>query len=313
MEISNPRRILAVSRPDSGLVDLVKGNQDITAERHHLLTNDAGLTGTAPSLTTESIAGTTHTWSIKTNYYTASIPIWLDEISEPETWAKEFLAPEAREVLTVLGAFVVCFRKPVDEAALKDVKELLGNVAEVVKEGCGYAWDGVCLAIAMPQSSIPYLEKSFDDWEEMCQEFGFEFVDFESKGRNEFAGRPLFFADSGILWAKRLTYSEPLGIERLKEALEANEWEGGDDLGGGLNPEDLDAGDDDEAEGDGNLGFGIEDAEMEMEMFGMKQAIYGGGLDGEADNEDEAEQEQEVEKLQAMMLRMQAVRGMFPP
>lgn len=148
-----------------------------------------GLTGSAPAITGDSIAGVTHEWSIKTNYYTASVPIWLDEIHEPEIWSKEFLAPEAREVLTVLGAFIVCFRKPIDEAGLQSFKSLLENVAEVVKEGCGYTWDGVCLAVAMPQSTTPYLEKSFDEWEDLCQEHGFEFVDFESKGRNEYSGK----------------------------------------------------------------------------------------------------------------------------
>lgn len=147
-----------------------------------------GFTGTSPSVTDDSVAGTTHTWTLTTAYYTANIPIWLDEISEPSVWSKEFLAPEAREVLTVLGAFIVCFRKPVSEAELKDVKLLLESVAEVVEEGCGFSWDGICLAVAMPQSTTPYLEKSFDDWEELCQEFGFEFVDAESNGRNEFSG-----------------------------------------------------------------------------------------------------------------------------
>jgi hypothetical protein len=117
------------------------------------------------------------------------VPIWLDEISEPAVWAGEFLAPEAREVLTVIGAFVVCFRKPVDEAALSGVRSLLESVARVVKEGCGYSWDGVCVAVAMPQSSTPYLDKSLDDWTDLCQDFGFEFVNFEAKGRNEYSGR----------------------------------------------------------------------------------------------------------------------------
>jgi hypothetical protein len=142
-----------------------------------------------PSLTADSIAGTTHNWPIKTSYYEASIPIWLDEISEPQTWSAEFLAPEAREVLTALGAFIVCFRKPIDNTSLENIKTLLEHVSEVVKEGCGYSWDGVCLAVAMPQSTTPFLEKSFDEWEELCQDFGFEFVDFESKGRNEFSGK----------------------------------------------------------------------------------------------------------------------------
>ncbi|QSZ37060.1 hypothetical protein DSL72_009152 [Monilinia vaccinii-corymbosi] len=268
MEISHPRRILAVSRPDYGLVDLLKG-----------------LTGSAPALTGDSIAGITHTWSIQTSYYTASVPIWLDEVHEPEIWAKEFLAPEAREVLTALGAFIVCFRKPVDEAELQAAKALLESVAEVVKEGCGYTWDGVCLAVAMPQSSTPYLEKSFEEWEDLCQELGFEFVDFESQGRNE--------------------YAEPMGIDRLKEALEANEWEGGDAEG-----ENIDLGDLEDDDGENkSTGFGIEAAEMEMEMFGMKQAIYGEATENTSADE-EVENEDGVDQLEALMLRMQAVKDM---
>lgn len=146
------------------------------------------MTGSKPAGAETSIAGITHNWSIRTNYYTATIPIWLDEIADPATWSADFLAPEALEVLTVLGAFVVCFKKPLDELGLGEVKKLLENVAEVVKEGCGLSWDGVCLAVAMPQSTTPFLEKNFDEWEEICQEFGFEFVDFESKGRNEYSG-----------------------------------------------------------------------------------------------------------------------------
>ncbi|RDL39671.1 Uncharacterized protein BP5553_04011 [Venustampulla echinocandica] len=268
MEISNPRRILAVSQPESGLLDLLKG-----------------LTGKAPSITADTIAGTTHNWPVKTSYYTATIPIWLDEISDSQVWSSEFLAPEAREVLTALGAFVVCFRKPINEAALAETKALLKHVSTVVKDGCGYSWDGACLAVAMPQTITPYLEKSFEDWEDICQDFGFEFVDFESKGRNQ--------------------YSEPMGIERLKQALETNDWAGNEDFDvmddlDQLNGEGYD--EDDET----SVGFGIDPAELENEMQGMKQAIYSGGLnleDGEEDDE-------EVEKLQAMMLKLQAVKDM---
>lgn len=164
--------------------------------------HDLGLTGSSPSFASDTIAGTTHHWPLKTAYYTATVPIWLDEIASPSTWSSEFLAAEAKEVLTVLGAFIICFRKPVDEAELQDVKEILACVGEVVKEGCGMAWDGICLAVAMPQSVKPYLEKSFGEWEELCQEFGFEFVDFESKGRNEYSG------ESKLL----LGWSEPVLI-----------------------------------------------------------------------------------------------------
>jgi hypothetical protein len=180
MEILHPKRILAVSLQDDGLASkLIRW----------FLTHDIGLTNTAPSKTGDTIAGTTHNYPIKTAYYKAEIPIWLDEVTDPKAWSSEFLKPEAREVLTVIGAFIVCFRWPIDEAGLKAVKFLLENVREVVKEGCGYGWDGVCLAVAMPQSTTPYLEKSFEEWEGICQDSGFEFIDFVKKGRNEFSGK----------------------------------------------------------------------------------------------------------------------------
>jgi len=104
-----------------------------------------------------------------------------------------------------------------------------------------------------------------------------------------------------------LTRPEPLGLERLKEALEANDWDGGEELGEDINFDDLDDfGEDD----DGRPGFVIDPKEMEEEIKGMKQAIYGGGMDGiEKEGEVDEEQDEEVEKLQAMMLKMQAVRG----
>ncbi|RDW94703.1 hypothetical protein BP5796_00466 [Coleophoma crateriformis] len=292
--LSNPRTVtwLAVEYQSTGAdlpvsstfsPQVVIQHGDFTPEK-----DSSGLTGSTPAITSDTIAGTTHTWTVKTNYYTATIPIWLDEIVEPETWSQEFLAPEAREVLTALGAFIVCFRKPVDEESLKEVKTLLASVGEVIKEGCGFSWDGVCLAVALPQSSAPCLEMSFEDWDALCQDLGFEFVDFEATGRNEF--------------------SEPVGLERLKEALEANEWEGEDELGGEVNFDEFDGADSDE---EIISGFGIEAAEMEMEMAGMKQAIYGKGLDDNEPKEGEGEegdQDDEVEKLQAMMQKMQAVR-----
>lgn len=95
---------------------------------------------------------------------------------------------------------------------------------------------------------------------------------------------------------------EKVGMERLKEALEANDWEASaelDDLGF----EDFE----DDGEDTESLGFGAEAAELEMEMVGMKQAIHG----GTQDKEEDGGRDEDVEQLQAMMLRLQAVKGMF--
>ena len=56
------------------------------------------------------------------------------------------------------------------------------------------------------------------------------------------------------------TLIEPMGLERLKEALAANDWDGG--LSEDVTLDDLDE-DDEEAEG--SIGFGIDATEMEEE------------------------------------------------
>lgn len=83
---------------------------------------------------------------------------------------------------------MVCFRRPVNEEEFGEVKELLKAVGEVVREGCGYRWEGVCLAVVMPTGTLPRLVMGEEEWEDVCQECGFEFVDFEKVGRNEFSG-----------------------------------------------------------------------------------------------------------------------------
>lgn len=99
-----------------------------------------------------------------------------------------------------------------------------------------------------------------------------------------------------------------MGKVRLKEALEANDW-------AGVDPEDdfdLDTFDD----GEGSTGFSMEATELEMEMFGMKNAIRGTEEDedeDEAKKEPANETEEDVEQLESMMMRLQAVRGKSQP
>ena len=91
---------------------------------------------------------------------------------------------------------------------------------------------------------------------------------------------------------------EKVGIARMKEALEANDWDGADE-GIGFDNED-----------DGEDGFGEEVAEVEREVLGMRLAVDGEeGEDEEEEEEDEGEESQ-VRELEGMMLKMQAVKGM---
>ncbi|KAF2103883.1 hypothetical protein NA57DRAFT_70093 [Rhizodiscina lignyota] len=273
MEVQNPRRILVLGPPNCGSLQLLKD-----------------LTGSAPTPVDNSTAGLSHEWRLETRYYKATIPTWVDEVADIAEWRTEFMKDEAKEVVAVLGAFIYCFRRPLDSKDVESIKEALKAIQDVGAAGgagsdWGYGGEVVRLAVAMPQSTTPYLEKDFEEWDEMCGEFGFEYVDFEAKGRNE--------------------YGEPVGIERIKEALSTNEWAAeadDDDVEEALAELGLDE------DGDFNGSFAAEEVEINMEFMGMKEAIY--GEDGEPSGTVDDDQAAQVEELERMMVRMQAVKGM---
>lgn len=76
----------------------------------------------------------------------------------------------------------------------------------------------------------------------------------------------------------------------------------------------MDLGEDD---GDGEGGFEAEVKEVEREMLEMRRAIYvsgegrgDDGVEGAEEEEEEEERDIQVEELESMMLKMQAIRGM---
>ncbi|KAJ0307554.1 hypothetical protein COL516b_004175 [Colletotrichum fioriniae] len=276
MEVKNPRRVLAVSLADS---------------TQHL---------------SRVIKGTTHILPIKTSYYSADVPIWLDLVDSPAEWSASFLSPEAKEVLTVLGGLAVVFALPSSSSSssssstsgpipadvtatalapasspppsVEDTRALITEVGRVVREGLGgWGWDGVGLGVGVGDGTA-------DEWEDLCAEWGLEFVQVrggkKDDGRNEFGARVL-------------------------EALESNDWDAADDMDG---PSDLDSdldaagdlprkprplagstgGDDDDDDDEfdlddpENLDFGFDRADFE----GLKKAIW--NLEQEPEDEDEA-------------------------
>ena len=64
-------------------------------------------------------------------------------------------------------------------------------ISEVRDQGAEYGWDGACIAVAMPKIVTPYLDLSFEEWEDLCRDFGFEFIDADATGRNEYGGKSL--------------------------------------------------------------------------------------------------------------------------
>lgn len=99
--------------------------------------------------------------------------------------------------------------------------------------------------------------------------------------------------------------AEPVGIERIKEALAANDWA-------------VDADDAEIEDTMAELGldgedfhgsFAAEEAEINMEFLGMKTAINNQGEEQSATAE--ADEAAQVEELEKMMVKMQAVKGLL--
>lgn len=294
------------------------------------------------------------------------MPIWLDLIADPSEWSASFLSAEAKEVLQVLGGLVVVFPLPLktDSDEAKAARALLEHVGKVVQRGLGgWAWDGVGLCVGVGEMD------DVDEWDGRAAECGLEFVQVRARGteaRNKFGGRLLSFLLRSSLSSSIQAYldinyivaltntlaTEKTGIPRVKEALEANEWDGvgGDDLGSDFG--DFEAALDDDGEGiSGGVGTGSKDADLDPESLdfgfdredfqGLKKAIFSAGKEGDDDGEDlmngeppgpqdkkkkkkqgpeeaggaskegdEKLDEAEVQKLEGMMRKLQAVRDM---
>lgn len=124
-------------------------------------------------------------------------------VSDSAEWADSFLSDEAREVLEVLGGVVVVFSLPRAGGAgeEEEERELVRCVGRVVREGLGgWEWDGVGLAVGVGEVDLAADGgEVLDRWEDLCSEWGLEFVhlspekgDGDRGGRNEFGGRFTF-------------------------------------------------------------------------------------------------------------------------
>ncbi|RDA90230.1 hypothetical protein CP533_6870 [Ophiocordyceps camponoti-saundersi (nom. inval.)] len=275
MDVSNPKRLLAVSleKQTDSLRQILKGMAFL---------HESPFCEEVPPTT--SLAGTTHNLRLETNYYKASIPVWLDVMAEPAEWADSFLSDEAAEVLAVLGGLVVVLDLGSDVDG-EELRRLVRDVGRVVHRLGGWEWDGVRLVVGFGDVG----EDEVDEWDQLCVETGFEFVHVDSKSRLSPVG------DDG----------ERSGIARVKEALEANDWESiapctqsEPDTETEIDDEDL------------NLGLGKADLDA------LKQALWSAEeqeeQEGEASNRlqniDGDSRGEDLSKLDFMMRKLQAVR-----
>ncbi|KAL9603077.1 MAG: hypothetical protein Q9219_001441 [cf. Caloplaca sp. 3 TL-2023] len=230
---------------------------------------------------------------LQTLYYTTTLQLWHDSIPQPEEWEQEWLAPEAAEVIQSIGAWVVVFQKlqpprgKEGEETIDTIRTALSTIQRVLSHhretSPNYALvdnEPLLLLVGMPQPLRPQLPVTDDEWEGICLDCGgWEWIDAEAKGKNEFG--------------------ENVGLERLKEVLEANEWDGGD-IDGAQNLDDF------ETE------LGLRDTTPATEGIGVEtddpevhEAILSHGAD---DGDEDAGNDDQIEELESLVLKMQAIK-----
>lgn len=188
-----------------------------------------------------------------------------------------------------LGGIVYVFREDSAVETVKRELDALGTLVAKLGWEYGGSGDGVGFVVRMParekQADRPVVDN--DRWEEVCEppRGGWEYVVFEDVGRNE--------------------YGEPVGMERIREGLEANDWGVG---GAGAGPRWDDEGGEYDLDEEDEL-WGNDEMEKELEeltrvILGDEERRKKEGIDLES-----AEiQEDEVEKFEAMAMRLQGIR-----
>ncbi|RAQ63917.1 hypothetical protein COH20_000728 [Aspergillus flavus] len=253
----------------------------------------------------------------------------------PKTWQKEFSGPEAKVVRDAIGGVVICLRNldllspststststaPSTEQdmeerpewkGLKTFLEAVGFVKGVMDEERGGLGDVLGLVVLVGRGresgvGVSTISGDPDEVNDLGEEEVFSVPWWEDK---------LF--DLGLVgfevvnWdprevglsEERDRFGEYQGMRRVREILETHDW--------ASTPSGESGGVDDvEDELEGHLledGFDLEVNELEREMVGLRFAIENGGDDlGGIDGDDEIK----VESMEALMLRMKAIKDM---
>lgn len=158
--IPNPRRILIVGPAHSGKLTLLK-----------ILTG-----GSLPPIPdTGTHAGLSHILELKTPYYLAQVPVWVDEIPLPTTsssssaagevvdagennrettptleeWTNSYLSADAAGVLEAIAAIIYTFRGSKIKLQEKTKREGIGMHLQALKQIADSCEDVICLGVAV--------------------------------------------------------------------------------------------------------------------------------------------------------------------
>ncbi|KAJ9292570.1 hypothetical protein DTO271G3_8639 [Paecilomyces variotii] len=340
--ISNPRRLLIlspashaqftipsllhsltgvpVSTPPQTSATIESSNDAGDGNEDENNKEEAQATVTATTTTTTFAGYTTHApFRIQTKYYTADVPIWVDEVpllhttdssssssentSTSTRWKDEFLGADARVVRDAIGAVVLCVRNPEapssavpqeavpadkhdgvaeEVRALKDLIKVVGEVKGQIEEERGGMGEVPTLLVLASSSSGKEREKG----KERMRTGGDEVDEPKAEERFGVGWWEDELYDMGVMEFEVVEW-DPKNKEEENGSVRRNpfgELEGIPRIKEVLEATDWSASSYDQEGSDDNnseAGFDFEVNELGREMMGLRFAIENGGGDGD--------------------------------
>lgn len=197
-EASNmiPNNVLVLGPPKSGKIRIAQ-----------YITNDLD----TETIQSHSHSGLIYNCDLTTKYFLVSLNLLIEEYPEERTtgqkeyhehlekWQSEFASEEFAELREALDGAIFTFNM---ESTEPDQLQKSLQVFSKVKDVLGENWEGFCVVAGT--SDHPVDELKVEALEDEVLLFGFEFVNFNESGTNE--------------------YRDTLGKDRLREVLDTHEW-----------------------------------------------------------------------------------------
>ena len=136
-------------------------------------------------------------------------------------------------MIDAIGAWIVCFPCASTVNGMAQMRETLRTIKAIIDYHAATSYSltkPLLLAVVATKSEAPSLEVRSEEWEDLCRdEGGWEWIDGS-----------IGVLEGGQKGQEKATvneFREKVGMDRLEEALEANEWEGGGEVGLSLDEE----------------------------------------------------------------------------
>ena len=163
------------------------------------------LTHGSPDAVDGSLVGASHKHEISNKYYSATIPVWIDDLQDLDGWLEGFMSDEATEVRDEIACYMLVVQTPCSRERYEHVLSMMKAINKVIGLG---TQEATSMLILMPNPHTSSFCPTHDEWEDACMDLDFDFAFGPIEGSVDESQLP--------------------GIEHVQQSLELIDWNGRD-------------------------------------------------------------------------------------